>query len=55
MVMIRKQTRIQISKEGVDKIDVVTYLEVEVPPEKPGHVETVLGFLYRWIKGLLRG
>jgi len=55
MVMIRKQTRIQISKEGIDKIDVITYLEVEVPHEKPGPVEAVLGFLYRWIKGLLRG
>ncbi len=55
MVNIKTQTRIQISKEGVDKIDVVTYLEVEVPPRTPGQVEAVLGFLYRWIKGLIRG
>ena len=55
MVMIKKHTRIQISKEGVDKIEVHTYLEVEVPHGKPGHVEAVLGFLYRWLKGLLGG
>ncbi len=58
MLRIKKQTRIQLSKEGIDKVHVEDYLEVEILPktsEPLKYVQAALGFLYGWIKSWFGG